>query len=240
MTHSYPTLITGGARRAFPGSNGLRTVAIATLYTGLILSIVAIGVVTGLNAKEPMLWATLVASLILLPLLWARPIFGVYILVGGVAVFETFPLNFPDSVTDQVVFFQTINSAGGPGFLLVNGAEVLMSLSLVTVVLRRLADRKKPLEFGPLFGPIALYTVMVAFGFVNGMRRGGDFDIALWEMRGQIYLILVYLLVVNTVDTKQQVTRLFWVLWPASQLRVSWEHGDSWSRWEATWTTSRS
>ena len=95
--------------------------------------------------------------------------------------------------------------------MLVNGAELLLAFSLITVALRRMADRKRPLEFGPLFGAIALYTVMVAFGFVNGMRRGGDLDIALWEMRGQIYLILVYLLVVNTVDTKQQVARLFWI-----------------------------
>ena len=205
-------VISSGYFAASPTDGRLRSLKRLILNASFGFLVVFIGVATGLTSASTMLWATLVAFLFLLPILWNRPALGAYLLVGGAAVFETFPLNFADSITDQTIFFRTVKSAGGPSFLLINGAEAVMVSTLVIVALRRMAVGGKPLELGPMFWAVAFYTMMVGFGLVNGIGRGGgDIEIALFEVRGQVYLLLAYLLVVNTIHESRQVKRLLWV-----------------------------
>jgi len=181
------------------------------LYSAFGSIILLAGVSARLYTREPMIVPTIIGFILILPLIWNRPSLGVYILVGGAVVFETFPLHFPDSITDGTRFFQTFSARFGPSFLLVNAAEMVMVATLATVALRRMAVGDRPLSFGPMISAIGVYAAMVAFGLVYGLGRGGNLESALWEVRGQAYLGLTYLMVVNTINEKRQVNRLLWI-----------------------------
>ncbi len=177
---------------------------------GLIASLVA-GISLALLQENPMLFMTAAALVLLLPMLWRRPIVGLYIIVGGAILFETFRLGFPDSLTDNVPFFHNISAIGGPPWLLATPAELLMALTLAIVILKRIAERRKPLEAGPLIWAVSFYSFMVLFGLVRGVGTGGDLNIAFWEVRPQLYLLFTYLLVYNLVQDKGQAKGILWL-----------------------------
>ncbi len=182
-----------------------------TLYGLVALAALIVGAYAGGSHANAALGGTLAGLVLVLPLLWNRPVLGVYLLVGGATVFETFILGFPDSLTDRVPFFQNMSSVGGPDILITSAAEIIMVFSLGAVILRRMSTGQTPVELGPLFWAVAPYTAMVGFGLVYGVGTGGNWEIALWEARAQIYLFLVYMLVVNTIRDPRHVGRLMWL-----------------------------
>ena len=197
--------------RPMPGTNRLSSIWRLSQYASFTGLVVTIGLIAGLASRNPMTAGMVIGLLLVAPIIWNRPAMGAYLLIGGVAVFEAFPLGFQDSVTDQTLFFQTISSAHDLKFLVLSGAEILIVLTLGTVALRRMAVGSKPLELGPLFWPIGVYAVVVGFGLVYGLGRDGYWETALNEARSQAYIFLVYLLVVNTIHERRQVNRMLWL-----------------------------
>jgi hypothetical protein len=145
------------------------------------------------------------------PLLLWRPIGVVYTLGAGAVLFETYQLRYPDSLTDTVPFFRAVDSVGGLPIAL-NVAELLMFGTLGLIMANRLLHLRPPLSVGRLWVPMAAFGFVLMFGVVHGMSTGGDLNIIAYEIRGLLYLILGYLLVVNLVKSSAQVKGLFWVL----------------------------
>lgn len=171
-----------------------------------------VAVVAGLARGNPLFVAAIMVSVLMLPLIWQRPVLSVYILAGAAVVFETFGLGFSDSLTDQVPFFKSVSSEGGPGWLVVTPAETLMLVSLTFIALKRMSVGERPLRLGSMFWAVAPYTVMVVYGLVYGLGTGGHFTTAMWEARAHFYLFLTYLLVVNTLQHRNQVSRILWII----------------------------
>lgn len=209
MTGRSPTVM-ASEKIGPPSTSWSNSIVSLLIYASFGALVLLVAVAGGLST-HPMLVGGVIGLLLMLPIIWNRPSFGAYLLMGGAAVFEAFPLGFRDSITDQAVFFQSFSSQGAPQAIIVSAAEILMVFTLVTVVLRRIAERRTPLELGPMFWAIGFYTVMVGFGFVYGVGTGGNWNSALWEARGQVYLFVVYLLVINTIHERRQVSRLFWI-----------------------------
>lgn len=49
------------------------------------------------------------------------------------------------------------------------------------------------------------------FSFVNGLRSGGDFLVALWEIRALVYFCIIYLIVPQIIQTRKQLKTLVWI-----------------------------
>lgn len=213
MARQSPTVISGRSYGRHDPS-GRPGFGIASLFSFAALGfiIILIGIFAGSSSKNLMIEGTIAGFLILAPLIWNRPALGAYMLIGGAVVFEAFVLGFPDSITDQSLFFKSLSSVGGPGFVIINASEALMGIVLASVIARRIARGEKPLVFGPLFGAAGFYGIMVVYGLVFGVGTGSDIRIALWEFRSQAYLIVVYLVVVNVITETRQVKRMMWVL----------------------------
>jgi len=85
-------------------------------------------------------------------------------------------------------------------------------LFLTTALLIHASVRKsfsfKPI---PVWGAFIFFFAMLFFSFLNGIRNGGEFLVALWEVRALFYLCVMYLIVPQILDTKNQVKTLFWV-----------------------------
>lgn len=182
------------------------------IFGSLSFLVLIIGVASGLYSDEPGFIGAVIGILLVLPLIWNRPTIGLYIVIGGVFVFETFPLGFPDSITDDNGFFRTLRAVGGPSIFFFNGFEAIALFTLATIALKRLSERKLPLETGPLFLAISFYMVIVLFGFANGVARGGDISAAIWEVRSQLYLFVGYLIAVNTISNRGQLPIIFWII----------------------------
>jgi hypothetical protein len=168
-----------------------------------------LGIVLAFSVSQPLM-PFAIALLLVMPLvIWRHTRLTVYLLIGAATIFESFSLGYPDSITDRVPFFKSLDSFTTSG-IPVSPAEILMLLALVILVVKRVGAREKPLALGPLFVPVAFYTFMVLFGLVRGMGTGGDLSLALWEARAQVYLFLAYLLAYNLIQDKGQVKVIVW------------------------------
>ncbi|MCI0438041.1 MAG: O-antigen ligase family protein [Chloroflexi bacterium] len=212
MAYQSPVVVNSiGHARAVPANRVYALFWALAPYGAFGCVLLAVGLLAGISHERPMVIGTIMGFLILAPVMWYRPALGAYILVAGAAAFETFPLGFPDSITDESVFFQAFRTAGGPGFMAFNAAEMIMGFSLATIILRRIAARERPLRLGPMIGALGFYSAMVVFGLLHGIGTGGNLTAAIWEARGQFYLLLTYLIVVNSLTSKSQVKRLMWL-----------------------------
>jgi O-antigen ligase len=65
---------------------------------------------------------------------------------------------------------------------------------------------------GTLLIPIVLYVCFVFVGLINGLATGGKFNIALFEVRAQVYFLLAYLMAVNmSGEEHRRISTLFWI-----------------------------
>ncbi|MEX2599878.1 MAG: O-antigen ligase family protein, partial [Dehalococcoidia bacterium] len=146
------------------------------------------------------------------PFIWRFPQLGLYLLAGGAAAIETFRLRFPDSVTDVIPFFRSLDSLGSPFPAPASPGEILAVGTIAVVVLKRLSAGHAPLEKSPLFPPLAALLVLTAIGVARGLAAGGDLSTAIFEARAALYLSVAVLLAYNLVHTERHVRVLLWVL----------------------------
>src|SRR5690606_4598172 len=137
-----------------------------------VLSAVVFGVWVAAFAHNGFLVFSIALLLLAIPFLWRKPVVGVYLLVAGAALFESFRLRFPDSLTDAVPFFRTISSLQGPFNVPLYPAEVILFLTLGIFAFQRIATRRTPLLTGPLFLPIAMLLAVMAFAILRGFAAG--------------------------------------------------------------------
>jgi O-Antigen ligase len=87
--------------------------------------------------------------------------------------------------------------------------EVCLAALLFGWLLRMMATRRWILHKGRLFRPMMVFTGFMLFGFVRGLATGGDRTAAFWELRWVLVLPIVYLLLTNLFDRREQYVRLY-------------------------------
>jgi hypothetical protein len=197
-------------------ANQSRTQKLFLVFGGLLAALV--GVFYVLQDRYTLVFPSLFLSLLLLlSTIIVFPRSVLYITVAAACLFELFPTNQPDALTDKIPYFANVNTifqqnAG------VNVKSVPLSLMEVVLVIggmsswiRGVLNRNLKIEKGPLFWPIAAYIVCVIFGFLNGFLNGGDYKIGLQESRNQVHLLLIYLIVYNQIDSVKRGHVLLWL-----------------------------
>ena len=151
-------------------------------------------------------------------LLYRYPKFIAYAVLGSVCLFETLPLDWPDSLTDQVPFFWNVNTLLQRFARLDNHSiplnvfEIFILEAGAIAFLRAILTRNFRVRAGRLFWPIAAYIGFVGIGWLNGMSTGGDFKISLQEVRSQFYFLIAYLMAVNVLRTPRDQKRALWLM----------------------------
>jgi hypothetical protein len=150
--------------------------------------------------------------------LWRYPKFCAYTILASVCLFETLPLNWPDSLTDKVPFFWNLNTVlqryahSGTHGLPLSPFEIFLVLGTAFSLFRSVYSSSADPRIGRLFWPILAYMTFVAWGWIYGVGTGGDFKISLQEVRSQFYFLLAYLLAVNLVRDQRDLTRIQWMI----------------------------
>jgi hypothetical protein len=88
--------------------------------------------------------------------------------------------------------------------------ELCLIAMAVGWILQMAAKRTWVLHKGPLFRPLLVFTAFMLFGFAHGMASGGDRTAGLWELRWVMILPVLYLLLTNLFERREQYVRL-WV-----------------------------
>lgn len=172
---------------------------------------IGLGVVTGIGVvgalvlvSSPPALGVLIALALLTPWIVAMPVRGLYVLMVGAISIEIYYLNFPDSFTDRIPFFENLNNSLGINGISATPAELLMGLLLVLAFTRAEPSVRARLYRGRLFVPYLLFLATVLMGEVHGLLGGGDLNKSLWELRPQVYgfvgFVLATLLVRNRRD----------------------------------------
>ena len=152
----------------------------------------------------------LLVAALLLPWWAASPIRGVYLIFGAALVFEIFPMNFPDSLTDNVPLFLNLNNSNSAGFdgLPITPAEILIMVAVIIWIVagRSAGALQKPRPL--MLGAYVAYIAVVFGAEMRGLISGGDFNISLWELRPQIYGFILFVLAASLVRERKHLLTL--------------------------------
>ena len=177
---------------------GIAALAVATLYA---LAIIAAG-------GDVLLVAPLAAAVVVL-LVIAHPVVGLYFVFGAALLFEQFPIAGLAPITAQSHIFQNI-SAYTPLPLRLSIADLLLVLTAAGLIVRRLSAHER-LRLGPLGWGIAAYAAAFVLSGLIGMARGGmDLEVGLNELRAPFELCAAYFLAANLIRERSQVGVLLW------------------------------
>lgn len=139
---------------------------------------------------------------------------SLYLFMFSVMVFDQYAIPGFSTFTFDVRFFSNLKEIPYVPFFEsgVTSPFEIHLLFLTTGLLIQASVRKdfafKPI---PVWGAFLFFFSFLIFSFANGLRGGGDFMVALWEVRALFYLCLMYLMVPQILDTREQVSALFWV-----------------------------
>ncbi len=140
--------------------------------------------------------------------------FSLYLLLFSVMVFDQFAIPGFESFTKNIGFFNNLKEISYVPFFdagVMNPFEIHLLFLCIALLLHISLRRDFELKPVAVWGAFLLFFSSLVFAFVHGIRGGGDFMVALWEVRALFYLCLMYVLVPQILDTKKQVTILFWV-----------------------------
>ncbi len=145
---------------------------------------------------------------------------GVYFLFCSALLFPgTSVASIPTMPTSYVPFWWNLSTVGqvyvstnALKALSFSPAEFLMVLTIVTWLIKTIVMREFKVTGGVFFGVIGAYTSMVAIGFLNGFTHSHNMTMALYEVRGQAYFFMIYLMTINIFDDKKQVKTLIWLI----------------------------
>jgi hypothetical protein len=151
---------------------------------------------------------------------------GFYTFVAAVLFFDQFipPEFFGSSTSLGTEYFQNLKSL--PALANVSFAVFTpMELHLLLIILAWLTliafNKKVMLNPVPIAPAAILFFLWLGASFVNGMRRGGDFLPALWELRALFYLGIMFVFVPQVIQTKQHLRALMWITIGAAAFKAA-------------------
>jgi hypothetical protein len=159
-------------------------------------------------------WLVAMVLPLLLFLGWVvhSPQVGVYALLAVALIVGVQPLGYPESISEMPLWLNLSvrSSLNLPGFG-ITPVEILMLATLVGV-LGRLAVAKTLPPVGRLMWPYLIFGFALFMGEVNGLVRGGEFNLSLWELRPQIYGLAMFVLATLVIRNRSQVKILLAIL----------------------------
>ncbi|MCX6054732.1 MAG: O-antigen ligase domain-containing protein [Chloroflexi bacterium] len=175
---------------------------------GILLLTALVG--QGMLGKNPGLeviaWLIYGAGIVTI---FIKPIYGLYLTVffsisGDMVLIPWYPFNKNFSSVESIFF---INSS-----LKFSALELYLVILVLAWAGRQFSQKKLTFSPGTIAAPMIIFMVSVVYGLVYGIFRHGNLTTALWECRAMFYLPLIYFLVVNLVENRQQVNGLMWAV----------------------------
>src|SRR5213594_1779010 len=203
QTDNTPVLVRGALR---PRPTALVMGALALV----LASFYAVAIVA--TEGQPMLLVPIVGAVVGL-LVITRPVTGVYLLFGAALLFEQADVPGIAPLTDQSHVWQRLDAYSSIPLPL-SIADLLIVLTLATLLVHRVIGRHAPLRLGPFGWAVIGYGAVFVVGMAFGIARGGPWNLnaSLAEARAPLHMCLLYVLTANLFRSRTQMTVLVWLL----------------------------
>ena len=158
--------------------------------------------------------AAVAATLFIVVLSCCRLDWGFFFFIGMVLLFDQYEIPGFDSWTFKPLYFLNIKEISYlPHWENAVANPLELQLALLILVWLVLAGLKGEARIRSIsvWGSALLFFLALACSFAYGLWRGGDFLPALWEVRALMYLGLLYVLVPQIIQTREQAHTLLWV-----------------------------
>lgn len=138
--------------------------------------------------------------------------FSLYLLMLSVMVFDQHAVPGFTTFTKDIGFFNNLKEISYVPFFeagVIAPFEIHILFLCFALLLHATTRKQFVLKPITVWIPFLIFFTCFAFSFINGLRGGGDFLIALWEVRALFYLCLMFVLVPQILDSKKQIRILF-------------------------------
>lgn len=149
--------------------------------------------------------------------------YSFYLMLFAVMIFDQYGIPGFTSLTHKIGFFYNLKEISYIPFFnagVINPLEVHLLIILFGLFLRVTVIKDFSFRRLPVLVPFLVFVGMFLFSCIYGLKQGGDFLIILWEVRALFYLILMYLIVPQIIQTKQQIKWLLWVVFFAITIKA--------------------
>lgn len=151
---------------------------------------------------------------IVIALTMYRVQWGFFLFIGFVLTFDQFDIPEFYPFTLKIAYFRNIKEIPYLPFIdaaVFNPLEV--HLIFILLVWFIVAGFRKVNHFNriPLWGAAAAFFAGLIAFVVYGLQHGGQFLVALWEVRALFYFGVLYILVPQIIQTKDDLRALMWI-----------------------------
>lgn len=183
----------------------------AIVLLGLLAAAVVMGSIVGeLVVGDHVAAVVLFASLAIPVLFWGVRASPVIFLVVAATSIERFANPSSAAITARIPLFRSFSEAYGLSGLVLLPIEMILALAILIWLARAVADRRLTLRASHLGMAIAILLVAALLAAVNGLGRGGVFNISLWELRPFLYLALAYVIASQLVSSRAALSAILW------------------------------
>ncbi len=179
------------------------------------LAVVAVGGAAGALSTTSHVFAVVAVGLVLLPIaLWRIPETGIALLIGAAILVEQYPaaplFGLPGVVTDQLPVFISLSDGLGISGVKLNPLELFLALYLGIAMVRARASGRLRFRGSYLSTGLMVLAGFVLLAMVWGISHGGDTNMALWEIRPWLYVVVFSTILAQFLDARAAVR---WFLW---------------------------
>ncbi|MCB9135436.1 MAG: O-antigen ligase family protein [Anaerolineales bacterium] len=138
-----------------------------------------------------------------------EPRYGIYLilffsLAGDSLLLYWYPFTKNLSSSESLMYLSNA--------LIVSPAEIYMVVTFIAWFGRDIVRHKINFYRGQLFWPSIVFILFITLGLIWGVGRGGNLNIALWEVRAIFYLPLMLVLTNNLITQRKHASHLIWVI----------------------------
>ncbi len=189
---------------------------IAITYALIVLVAIVAGAILVLTNGNLAAALAFIAALTVVFATLYRVEWGFYLFFGMVLTFDQFlnPMPFGTPITAKFGYFMNLKQnpflppfAAGD----MNPIEIQLALILLAWFIAISVRRYRKIQGIPFWGfALLLFLEIFAVEF-HGLHGGGSFLKSLWEIRALIYFLLLYFLVPQIIQTREQVNVVLWI-----------------------------
>jgi hypothetical protein len=187
------------------------TFRVTVVGAALLVAGVLGGVIVGWGAMHANIFVVLIPAVPLyLIAVWKRPLLTTLVVFAAGLLFEQFTYQInghPGPFTASVPIFRSF----GNGVVLLP-IEVIIFFGLMVWLMKAALTGTLQIPRSPFAKALGAFLFLLLVGFGIGLSRGGDYNIALWEVRPFFLLAVTYFITSIVMKNRQSLRVVLWFI----------------------------
>ncbi len=185
------------------------TVNILVVLISLLISVIMLSTNGNIYAAFGLIAAILILMVTLYRVDW-----GFFVFISFVLACDQFHIPHADPITYRLDYFKNLKEISYlPHFSagVMNPVELQLLLMLLAWFIAISVRKQTKIQHIQVWGLGLVFFVSLIASLLHGLGTGGKFLVSLWELRALFYFGFLYFFVPQVIQTKEQITTLFWV-----------------------------